>query len=377
MPPRHDIAVIGGGIVGCSAALELRRRGLDVVLLERGKAGAGASGVNFGGVRRQGRHPVELPLSMYAHTLWPKLEKDLDTDIEYVRSGHIKLARSERDIDDLTAYAAMAAEYGLDLEMISRRELAARYDWLGPKVLAASLSPGDGYANPRRVTPAIQRACRLAGVRLLEDTKVLEIQALPSGVLIDTGAAELEAAMAVNAAGPGGPALAQALGETVPSELMLPNMLVTEPIRHVIGPAIGVCGGDIYLRQIDRGNVIFGGGDARYDPDTGLATPDAAASAAVIEKAIDIAPALAGATIIRMWAGVESMMPDHLPVLGPSAAASNVLHAFGFSGHGFQIGPAVGEVLADLATRGRCSFDLAPFSIERFAKHDNPMKGTA
>ncbi len=375
MPRCHDIAIVGAGIAGCSAALELRRRGLDVVLIEKGKAGAGASGVNFGGVRRQGRHPAELPLAMRAHTLWPKLEPSLDTDIEYVRSGHLKLARSQRDIDDLAAYASTAAQYGLALEMLGRRELENRYAWLGPQVLAASYSPEDGQANPRLVTPAIMRACLKAGVEVLESTKINAISAAAAGVTLDTSAGEIEANALVNAAGPGGGALAAAFGEPVPLELMLPNMLVTEPIGHFIGPAIGVCGGDIYLRQIERGNVIFGGGDANYDPATGYATPDAGAANIVARKAIDIVPALHGVTVIRMWAGVEAMMPDHLPVLGLSGMQPNVIHAFGFSGHGFQIGPVVGEVVADLATRGTCDFDLRPFRIGRFSKPDSSTEG--
>jgi sarcosine oxidase subunit beta len=71
--------------------------------------------------------------------------------------------------------------------------------------------------------------------------------------------------------------------------------------------------------------------------------------------------------IVRTWAGIEGIMPDKLPVIGPGAAAPGVFHAFGFSAHGLQLAPIVGQVMADLLSRGRCDFDLAPFAADRFA----------
>ncbi len=73
-----------------------------------------------------------------------------------------------------------------------------------------------------------------------------------------------------------------------------------------------------------------------------------------------------GATIVRAWAGIEARMPDDIPVIGPSAAAPDVFHAFGFSAHGFQLGPIVGRITADLVTRGATDLPIAPFSIARF-----------
>ena len=91
---RADVAIVGGGIVGASAALFLRRFGLSVVLLERGQCGAAASGVNYGGVRTQGRAMAQLPLSLRARKIWARLPELIGIDGEYVQSGHLKLARS-------------------------------------------------------------------------------------------------------------------------------------------------------------------------------------------------------------------------------------------------------------------------------------------
>src|SRR4051794_5419821 len=102
-----DVAIVGGGIVGASAALFLARSGMSVVLLERGVCGAAASGVNYGGVRAQGRLPVQLPLALRAREIWARLPQYAGIDGEFVRSGHLKLARSEADLASLEAYARL------------------------------------------------------------------------------------------------------------------------------------------------------------------------------------------------------------------------------------------------------------------------------
>src|SRR5262249_30905203 len=90
-----DVAIVGGGIAGCSAALHLRKRGASVVLLERGTCGSQASGVNYGGVRQQGRDLPELPLARRSREMWGRLAEIAGDDCEFVASGHVKLARKD------------------------------------------------------------------------------------------------------------------------------------------------------------------------------------------------------------------------------------------------------------------------------------------
>src|SRR5262245_66030840 len=115
---RADVTIIGGGIAGCAAAVALRKAGLSVALLEQGRCGAGAGGVNFGGVRQQGRDLAELPLARRSRALWDGLAAMLGEDIEFQATGHIKLARSEADMVELERYARDAAPCGLKLQML-------------------------------------------------------------------------------------------------------------------------------------------------------------------------------------------------------------------------------------------------------------------
>jgi len=164
---RADVAIVGGGIVGASAALFLRRFGLSVVLLERGLCGAAASGVNYGGVRTQGRAVAQLPLSLRARALWARLLELTGIDGEYVRSGHLKLARSEADLHKLEAYRDEAEAHGLHLQIMAGTAFRRAYPWLGEQAIAGSFCAEDGHANPRLVSPAFARAAQATGARIV------------------------------------------------------------------------------------------------------------------------------------------------------------------------------------------------------------------
>lgn len=363
-----DVAIAGGGTAAVAAAVALKRAGMSVAVIEKRLCGAGASGVNFGGVRQQGREFVELPLSARARVLWDGLNEFLGEDVEFDVSGHIKLARSEADLAELERYAETAREWGLDLTMLGPNAVHAELPWLGAKVVGASLSPTDGQANPRVVGPAYARLARRLGVIVREHTAVLGAVATGAGFeLAASGGLTVKCRHLINAAGAGGNLLATAFGESVPLTPLMPNMLVTEPLPYFVSRSIGVCGGDVYVRQIARGNCIFGGGHGWYDADTALARPLSEESLGGMMRTLQVVPGLTEARIIRSWSGVDGGMPDHIPVIGPSSTTPGLFHAFGFSGHGFQLGPVIGIILSELVLHGRTESPIEPFSITRFA----------
>ena len=149
---------------------------------------------------------------------------------------------------------------------------------------------------------------------------------------------------------------------------MAPNMCVTEPLPLFMGPNIGVCGGSIYLRQVPHGSVIFGAGLGIADREAMRARPLAEVTQEAARLAIGLVPSLANALLVRSWTGIEGRMADGIPVVGPSASIPGLFHAFGFTGHGFQLGPAVGAVLAELALDGVTETRIDGLSIERFAR---------
>lgn len=361
-----DVAIVGGGIVGGSAALFLRQAGLSVTLLERDWCGAKASGVNFGGVRRQGRPLEQLPLSQRAHAIWGRLPELLGTDVEYIRSGHLKLARSDADLDSLVAYRERTGGFGLGLEIIAGEEFRQRWPALGDRAVGGSLCPEDGHANPRLVSPAFARAAAALGADVREQTPVDRVERDGDRfVLLAGDALEVRARFLLNTAGAWSLRVAEAFGETVPLESLHPNMAVTEPLPRFLDVNIGVEGGGVYGRQVPRGNMVVGGGRG-FALDADRARPQRHAVMTLMQDAAELFPQLRHAHVIRCWTGVEGYTPDRNPVIGPSRTTPGLFHAFGFSGAGFQIGPGVGQTLAELVTTGTTAMPLEPFRIDRF-----------
>jgi sarcosine oxidase, subunit beta len=361
-----DVAIVGGGIVGGSAALFLRQMGFSVTLLERDWCGAKASGVNFGGVRRQGRPLEQLPLSQRAHAIWGRLPALLGTDAEYIRSGHLKLARSEADLQSLIAYRERSAGFGLDLEIIAGDAFRRRFPALGDRAVGGSLCPEDGHANPRLVSPAFARAAAASGAVVREQTPVDRVERDGDRfTLLCGGGLEVNARFLLNTAGAWSQRIAAAFGEPVPLESLHPNMAVTEPLPRFLAVNIGVEGGGVYGRQAPRGNMVVGGGRG-FALDVDRARPQRDAVLTLMRDAAELFPQIAKAHVIRCWTGVEGYTPDRNPIVGPSRTTPNLFHAFGFSGAGFQIGPAVGEALAELIRDGHSSAPLDAFRIDRF-----------
>lgn len=363
---RTEVAVIGGGIVGTSAALKLQLWGHKVTLIERDLCGSRSSGINFGGVRRQGRAECQLPLSQKAHQIWGNLENILGGTFEYERTGHLKLGRSEEDMTALEKYAQMSRPYGLDLQIITGSKLKEMCPWLSDVALGGSLCPEDGQANPRLVSPAFGRAAARAGVNIMERTEVINAQHNGQHFVVTTkNGQEIHADVLINCAGAWAGKFAAFFGDETPLYHNMPSMVVTEPIPYFMTVSHGVEKGSIYFRQVTRGNVVFGGGFG-YEMDDKRARPTHQSTTKLLTELVDLVPQVKHTSIIRSWSGVEGYLPDKQPVLCASKKQAGLFHGFGFSGAGFQIGPAAGEVLAELIHQGQTDIALDAFSIDRF-----------
>ncbi|MEA1671995.1 FAD-binding oxidoreductase [Nitrospirillum sp. BR 11163] len=373
-----DVLIIGGGIMGCSTALFLRQRGVSVTLLETDLVGRQASGTNFGNVRRQGRPLYQLPLANRAIDIWRRMDALLDEDVEYRQRGHIRVCYRDRPemAERMETYAAEARPAGLDLELISGNALRDRFPFLGPEVLAGSYSAQDGHANPRLVAPAFARAARRAGAAIQENTRVTHAAKVGEDFEVESQDGRVfRAPILLVTAGAWGNQLSAQFGEPVPVTARGPTMSVTEPVPYAIPPSVGVMTPDevetVYFRQVERGNLVIGGSTR------GPAHPELYRSYVMPRNTLSqlrqiqrLAPALRRLNIIRVWTGIEGYLPDSLPVMGPSGRVSGLHYAFGFSGSGFQIGPGVGDVMAELIATGATTTPIDAYTINRFQGDD-------
>ncbi|BCG05007.1 sarcosine oxidase subunit beta (plasmid) [Paraburkholderia sp. PGU19] len=368
-----DVIVIGGGIMGTSTAFFLRRRMRSVILIERGLIGQQASGTNFGGVRRQGRSLPQLAIANRALDIWYRIRELLAEDVEFLPSGHTRVCYHAHDAEYFHRYANEARAFGLQLDVLEGEAMFRRFPFLGREVLAASISPLDGHANPRLASPAFARGAMRLGAQIVENTEIVSIEKDGAEFKVQTGAGETyRAARVVVCAGAWANALTQQFGEPVPLTARGPQMAVTEPVPYVFHSSMGVYTSikeeSVYFRQIPRGNIVLGGGPpGPADAITRRASVLPENTVQQMTQFRRLVPALAHLNVIRVWSGVESYLPDGEPVIGPSSKVDGLFYAFGFSGSGFQIGPGVGETLAELIDIGRTAIPLETYSIDRFA----------
>jgi len=366
-----ETIVIGGGIHGCSAALHLARRGVKVLVLEKDYAGRHASGVNAGGVRRLGRHPAEIPLAVASMELWHRIRDLVDDDCGFESHGQVKVAESSAELETLTARVDEVRALGFTHEeLIDRQALREMVPAIADHCVGGIVCREDGAANPYRTTLAFRRAAERAGATIVEGAGVTALKRDGAGWRVETtGRASYAAATIVNCAGAWADRVAAELGETVPVIPSAFMLMISNRLPPFVRPVVGATSRPLSFKQFANGTVLIGGGyQGTLDRDTNWTDLDFRQLGHSAKTVWDLFPIMRRAEIVRAWAGIEARMPDDIPVIGPSSTAEGVFHAFGFSGHGFQLGPISGAIMAELVTTGQTNLPIAPFDIARFLR---------
>jgi len=155
----------------------------------------------------------------------------------------------------------------------------------------------------------------------------------------------------------------------VPVETIAPMLMITSRVPHFIGPVVILRGRKLSFKQFANGTVLIGGGHlAHAYQDRNETVLDWRKLAESARTVYELFAVMRNATIVRAWAGIEARMRDDIPVFGPSALHEGLFHQFGFSAHGFQLGPGAGAVMAELIVGGGTQTRIGDLSIERFRK---------
>lgn len=363
-----DVAIIGGGLQGCSTALHLAMRGRSVVVIEAHRPGRFASGVNAGGVRRLGRHLSELPLAQASNEIWHDMKSLVDDDCGFHAVGQLKIAESEEDMAKLEARAQDVRNIGFDHEqIISRNRLMEIAPDVHPRAVGGLWCQGDGAADPMRTTEAFHRKAKSMGVRFLLGARVNGVSRTRGGWEVQTPNETISSAVVVNCAGAWGDTVASWFGDKVKMTTHALTMMVTERVRPFLRPVCGLASRKLSFKQTEEGTLLIGGAHLGYaDRDRGIAEPDPVKMAISAATVSDAFPLIRHVRVARCWAGLEGVTPDSIPIIGSSNHSDGVFHAFGFSAHGFQLGPVVGRLLSELICEGRTNLPIEPFSPARF-----------
>jgi sarcosine oxidase subunit beta len=289
-------------------------------------------------------------------------------------SGHLRIAYVPQQVEQMEKHAQDTQPYGLDLEMLSAQAVRARFPFLGPEIVAGCYAPHDGHANPRLAAPAFGRAAVREGAQVFENTEIVNVEKVGEDFRVTAADGRtFRAPVALITAGAWGNRISTTFGEPVPMQAKGPQMAVTEPVPYGIAPVMGVATDKekevIYFRQVERGNIVIGGcGREAVDLDARRSFVNPRHTLHQFTELQRIVPALKRLSLIRVWSGIEGYMQDERPVMGPSVRVPGLYYAFGFSGEGFQMGPGVGDVMAELIHTGATSTPISQYSIRRFAE---------
>lgn len=380
---QYDIAIVGAGITGCSAAYQLARAGARVVVVDRYGPAAMASGWTLAGVRQSGRHPAELPLARRAVALWPELEAELGAPTHYRQAGNLRLARTASEVDTIRHLVTAQNALGLELQFLEdNTAIRAIAPALSDRILAASFCPTDGHADPLASVAAFVSAARNHGAafRFGEGVEAIELQAGRLTAL-RTNTGRISVGLCILATGIGVNELLEPAGLGIPLRIPMVSVIQTAPLPPILGPVLGVANADCAARQQVDGCLRVTSGAEEWHgkiEETEDGRPKVEPTTASVRRAIDsvgdLLPPLAEARIRRIWAGLLDLTPDALPVIDHVPGIDGLIVAAGFSGHGFGIGPATGEILRDLALGQRPRLSIEAFAYDRPSLRDAGAK---
>lgn len=407
---RPDVVVVGAGIVGLAAAYELAARKLRVCLLDGAEPGAGQSSRNWGFVRQQGRAAEELPIMIEANRMWRELPGRLGADLEWVQGGNLRLTDQPERAEEYHRWIAMARSFGLDSRAATADDVARLVPGFTARYALAIFTPSDGQVNPVKAVAGYAAALAPAQVEVVPGLRAREIVTAGgavAGVRTDDGF--IAASTVVLAAGAGSSRLLRQLGCPVPVHFVAQTVALTEPVPKLTDACVWT--GRVGFRQTAGGQVLVsagGRGEVVADPASlgsmlsprqlrhavpmywknreylrirprqvlaaaGTRTDGDHLGGAVRYDDVDEALRAMAEYLpdrplrpVTAWAGTIDATPDALPVVDTVGPGGGVIVATAMSGHGFGLAPAVGRIVADLATTGSSHHDLRPFRLRRF-----------
>ncbi|MFK7755152.1 MAG: NAD(P)/FAD-dependent oxidoreductase [Sedimentitalea sp.] len=416
-PAQADVVVIGGGIVGVSAAYYMARRGVSVVLVEKGRIGAEQSSRNWGWCRQQNRDARELPISTKSLALWDDLAGDIGESVGFRRCGLTYFSDDPSELEGWARWRDFAKGEGVTTHMLSGAQAGERGTATGRAWRGGVFSPSDGTADPRVAAPVIAKGVMQHGGIVRQSCAARGIETAAgrvSGVITEHGV--IKTATVVMAGGAWASSFLRQQGVRFPQAAVRSSSLALA--GDGTGPDALHTADVSITKRGDGGSTLAISGLARVDP-TGqqlrfatsflpmffkrravlrpggfeamrngherlhgwrldqpspmervrILNPkvDQGQAAEILRRARVLLPELRNHAVTATWAGYIDSTPDGVPAMGETNVPGLVLAA-GFSGHGFGIGPGGGHLIADLITSAPPIVDPSPYDPARFAK---------
>jgi sarcosine oxidase subunit beta len=395
IPDRAQVVIIGGGVMGVSAAFHLAEAGVrDVVLLERDSLGSGSTSKAAGGVRATFTDAVNIALGERSLRAFDEFGTRPGQEIDLHRPGYLFLVSTEQDVATFQAAVALQNEMGVPSRMIDVADAVRLSPLVRPDgLLAATFCPTDGHCTPESVVLGYASGARRLGARVLTHCAVTGISVtdgtvpggtvaavhtagipvtggtVPGGTVtaVHTTAGTIATSTVICTAGAWSAQVGAMAGMDLPVQPLRRQILVTGEVPD-LPPAMPMTidfSTGFYFHTEGRG-LLLGMADPRETPGFALDRTDAWLPL-LTEAMAQRAPRILDMPIATGWAGLYEVTPDHNALIGEAGSPSRFLYATGFSGHGFLMGPAVGEVLRDLFLGRPPVVDVSGLTADRFA----------
>lgn len=382
-----DVIIVGGGIMGCSIAWQLGKRGKKVLILEKNDVASGSAGATDGVVGYHTKQPgPQLDLAVQSIQMFNDMQKELGNEIEFdFSAGGLQPAEDQLQYDLLNEIATRQRESGIDIHMISAEEACSLEPQLAENIAGALYCPTSGKINPLNLTMAYARAAKKEGAVIQTETNVTGFiieDGQVKGVHTDKG--DYYSDVIVNAAGSWAGKVGELAGLELPIKPRKGQLAVTEPVGFFMKATVQCAryniikfwpdrikdervlrlGASLSIEQTENGGMIIGATRefAGYEKGNTFEAIDV-----MMKRAIRFFPGLENIDVIRFFSGFRPYTPDGLPLLGETAKLKGFYVAAGHEGDGIALSPITGKLLAELITEGKASYNIDTFSPNRFA----------
>lgn len=373
-----DVAIVGGGLMGCSTAYYLAKGGVDVTVIDRGSVNREASGANAGSLHLQiyihphfpddwiDRIRPTIALMREAQKSWATMEERLTADCGIHLGGGLWVAENAEEMKLIEKKVLAENAHGVMSEIHDRAGMLQRAPYLGEHVVGGSFLVGEGYANPLLVTPAHVNAAKRYGAQFCTDAAVVSISKERNAFVIETTRGTFRAGKVIAATGAWTAPVGRMVGLNLPVTGSIaqvsvtdgrPNIMLDHMLQHV--------GLGLTLKQSRQGTYIIGGGwPGLYDRQRDGKNPAYDSIVGSAWVATRTVPDTARASLVRSWGGMGSNSIDGLPIIGESSAVPGFYVAY--APLGFTMGPIIGQLFSEMFLTANASLPLSPYSPDRF-----------
>jgi len=384
MSKTADVVIVGAGVMGASIAFNLARRGItNVAVLEKNFIAAGATGKSSACLRQHYSTEVGARMVRRSLEVFRNFSEVVGGTAGFVQTGYL-MGVGERDYEALKKVIAMQQAVGINTSLLSSKEIRQ----IEPRVsthdlVAGAWEPDSGYADPSDTTNAFLRRAREMGVRLYQNTQVIGLKTNAGAITeVTTSQGSFSAPAMINAAGVWGDRIGAMVGVHIPITVCRHQIrLIKRPADAITThPMFYDFQHQFYSRPEGRDLTLIGTLDPieindRIDPDRYNDGVNAEQTPDVVAALCDRFPSFEAGHMHSGYSGPFDVTPDWHPIIDEAPGVRGLYLALGFSGHGFKLSPAVGEMVAELVINGkRSESDVNTFRYSRFAENQ-PVRG--